>query len=367
VSRFAPWLKLAVILVMGLLILNLAYGFSGFGKRLGDFEFRSAALQAKPIEEDAWGNRFRGTWLGTIPVPVPSDFVRGVDLQRRDFETYPISYLRGQWSHEGWWYYYLCALTIKESLAILALALTALLLTAVVPGARVKLLDESMLLMPGVIVFALVSSQTRMNHHFRYVMPALPVLFIFASKVIAAKVPFQAWFRAWATMLVAWALISTYSFYPYTIGYFNELAGGAANGWRYLDDSNTDWSQGIFALKKWCDRNPDRNRRYVAPCRFGLDPKWFGVEYTPMLPDNHLPTVMNPSPEYGPVAGWHVISQNEIMRDDYEYLLEFQPGECIAGCYLVYYLSVEDVNRIRKQCGLPLILPDSERRKSDRR
>ena len=72
------------------------------------------------------GNRFAGTWLGKIPVPLPADFVQGIDTQRYDFKRGLPSYLRGQWADHGWWYYYLYALAIKEPLGTWCLAALAI-------------------------------------------------------------------------------------------------------------------------------------------------------------------------------------------------------------------------------------------------
>lgn len=178
--KYLPWLRLALIFALAVAVVNLGYGFSGFGTRLGDFEFHSSALNGKPAESFADNlepaNRFRGSWLGEIPIPFPADFIRGIDIQRRDFEIYPSGYLRGTFRVNGWWYYYLYALGVNESLGILLLIATALVWTLASASARHQIRDELILLAPAVAVFVLVSSQTRMNHYFRYVLPALPYL-----------------------------------------------------------------------------------------------------------------------------------------------------------------------------------------------
>ena len=148
--------------------------------------------------------------------------------------------------------------------------------------------------------------------------------------------------------LIAWALVSTLSFFPYTIGYFNELGGGPANGWRHLASANTDWSQGMFALKRWQERHPERRPLYLAPADQNLNPRIFGVEYLRMHPDMRGPNVgAFYGSEEGPVPGWHVISTAEIQRDTYSYLRDLEPQECIVGCFLVYYVTAAEAAALR--------------------
>ena len=40
---------------------------------------------------------------------------------------------------------------------------------------------------------------------------------------------------------------------PHYLAYFNELAGGPANGFKELVDSNLDWGQDLKNLKLWLD------------------------------------------------------------------------------------------------------------------
>ena len=121
--------QLACILGLGIYLLNLGYGFDGTFTRLKDFTFVSRLMSAE--EPHAPGNRFDGTWLGELPMPVPRQYLIGFDIQRHDFEDPPgPSYLRGQWKEGGWWYYYLYGLGVKTPHGTqLLLALVAVFLT----------------------------------------------------------------------------------------------------------------------------------------------------------------------------------------------------------------------------------------------
>jgi hypothetical protein len=94
--------KLLVIIFIAIDVLNLGYGFQGSFARLDSFRFQSQILGGASPDT---GNRFTSSILGCVPVPFPRAFVEGVDFQRFALEgslTSQFSYLRGQWSTQGW-------------------------------------------------------------------------------------------------------------------------------------------------------------------------------------------------------------------------------------------------------------------------
>lgn len=196
------WLReagmLALRMAIGLYIVNLGYGFEGSFKPLKEFHFVCRALTGDHTEEgndaaasdgSASVNRFVDTPLGGIPVPFPANYLLGIDIQQRDFESYgrPF-YLRGEWRDEGWWYYYLYACAIKVPLALWLLGLVTI---ASRLGRTIQargssdwtIRDEVILLAPAAIIFTIVSSKTGINEHMRYVLPSFPFLFVWISQV----------------------------------------------------------------------------------------------------------------------------------------------------------------------------------------
>jgi hypothetical protein len=176
--------QLALILAIAVYAINFGYGFENTFQRLGEIPFGSRALGdhdwAWPPSEGF--NRFRDTWMAQVRVPLPANYVRGIDLQRWDFERNEWSYLRGQWRQDGWWYYYLYALAVKVPLGTWGLLALALALGLFARGYAASWRDELCLLAPLVVVLVLVSSQTGMNHHMRYVLPIFPFAFVWMSK-----------------------------------------------------------------------------------------------------------------------------------------------------------------------------------------
>ncbi len=101
--------QLAVILFSGLYLLNLGYGFEGTLTRLKDYTFVSSSFTGLR-DSGMRGNRFADSWLGELPVPLPRDYLLGMDLQKQDLERVRSSYLGGEWKQGGRWYFYLYGL-----------------------------------------------------------------------------------------------------------------------------------------------------------------------------------------------------------------------------------------------------------------
>ena len=56
-------------------------------------------------------------------------------------------------------------------------------------------------------------------------------------------------------VLVLWLTVETVATYPHYLAYFNELAGGPANGYKYAADSNLDWGQDLKRLSRYVEEN----------------------------------------------------------------------------------------------------------------
>lgn len=196
--QFQHWRQGAFILLLAVYLLNLAYKCEGTFTKLGDFEFVSSALSGNPVtlHHQPPNNRFRGTWLGKIPVPLPSNYILGLDLQKRDFESFrDDSFLRGEWKHGGWWHYYAYCVGVKVPHGTQLLVLLTVISMAVAyrrrgsacaampPGPAPR--DVVVLLTPAAVLFVLVSSQREFNHHFRYVLPAFGFVFVLIGAVLS--------------------------------------------------------------------------------------------------------------------------------------------------------------------------------------
>jgi 4-amino-4-deoxy-L-arabinose transferase-like glycosyltransferase len=257
-SDFAPLrtsgAQLGLCLVLALFLLNLGYGFEGTFRLLGDYQFVSHALAGDATSS---GNRFAGTYLSAIPVPLPANYVMGVDTQKRDFERGDWSYLHGEWRDQGWWYYYLYGMAVKTPLGLMFLIMLAGTWAVLNPIGRASIREELLLAVPPIAVLALVSAHTGFNHHVRYVLPVYPFVFVSASRV-AQSLSRGSWgmSSAWVTACCG-ILAAVASVYPHSMSYFNELVGGPRHGSEYLVDSNIDWGQDLLYLRQWQQSRPE--------------------------------------------------------------------------------------------------------------
>ncbi|MCZ6914637.1 MAG: hypothetical protein O7C59_09375, partial [Rickettsia endosymbiont of Ixodes persulcatus] len=68
--------QLCLLFAVSLFVIDAGYGFVGVGKKLGEFTFISKILTGHD-EQERSGNRFVGSSLGELPVPVPEEYLQG--------------------------------------------------------------------------------------------------------------------------------------------------------------------------------------------------------------------------------------------------------------------------------------------------
>lgn len=293
--------QLTLLCLIALYVLNAGYLFQGSMKPLGEYQFQSQWLSGNA---SGIGNRFAGSVVDRLPVPVPAMYLHGIDLQKKDFETGQPSYLRGEWRSHGWWYYYGYALLVKLPAGMLVAGVLALflLLTRQVSG---FCMEDLALFAPAAVIFALASSQIGLNKHLRYVLPVLPCFFIATAVVVGQlRRPRARLLRMAFAALFFWTAGSSLSVWPISLTYFNEFAGGPAQGDRHLLGSNLDWGQGVRALHAWDEQRTDSLPLFVS-CDVLYDPADTGIRCRPVpLNDSVQP------------PGWYAISVNRLHNND---------------------------------------------------
>lgn len=352
-------------------------------------------------------NRFEGLWLHSLPTPFPKFYVSGFDEQKFEAEGKYQMYLRGEFAdadgkdRAGWWYYYFYALGVKLPLATLALLVTAVGRQVFDPrlsGMRIGVLSFLVL-----VPLLGMSFLTDINIGLRYTLPLFPFLMLLAGT--AARTSDG---RIWKAVLfgaVAWNAVALWRIHPHELSYFNECAGGPKNGRFHLIDSNIDWGQDLRNLGHWLEKHPDWRSARLA--YFGsVPPEFEGIENYQMAPrmlpkesenpeaakEQWLPWESASDPtSYGPQPGKYIISVNFErgmffhtpvpfsrlatianlkpavlrpaapmifnQRNAYAYFQHFTPTiePEIGYSMLLYDISLEDANRVRKELGLPVL------------
>ena len=363
-------LQLGGILLLAVYLLNLGYGFERSFTRLGDFQFISQTLGGPEALRDGTGNRFSETWTGCIPVPLPANYVLGVDMQKRDFENafgQRPSYLRGEWRDGGWWYFYVYMLAVKMPLGTMGLLAIALLVPRFSSGWR----DELQIWLPAAVVLVLVSSQTGFTENGRYVFPMLGFLFVGASRAARAIAANGRVVATAAVASTALAVSSSLWTFPHSLAYFNEIAGGPRGGSEHLLQSNIDWGQDLFYLRDWLRRHPASQPLSIS-CAGIVDAGMLGIKAS-SVPEGLVEDSPQPAriPEkFGPRPGWHVVSADVLRRyarrvlvadssgttpnkTDYSYLQPLTPVAMAGYSIYIYWIGNEEADRIRKEMGLP--------------
>ena len=372
---FGPELRqLIAIFLAGLYTLNIGYLFEDIGNPLDQYNFVSKALTAE-TSNGGRANRFQGTWVGHMPLPLPRNYVQGIDVQKRDFEIGMRSYLRGEWRTEGWWHYYVYGLLVKTPIGTLLIFGLALVSCLISTWPAPKWRDELFLLLPGVTVLAFVSSQTGFNHHIRYVLPALPFLFVWVGRTAVYTGSGVLYWRTAVAVATLWTLVSSLNVYPHSLSYFNEAVGGPLRGSEHLVDSNIDWGQDLLYLKSLLDANPQAQPLGLA--YFGyIDPRSVGIEFTlpPKGPTDPTDFLSPQRDAVGPRPGWYAVSvsllrglyfplpdgSGQMVSSEsrgYDYFLRFRPVATAGYSIWIYWLEPEECNRVRNEMGLQPLPP----------
>jgi len=174
---------LAVRMLIGIYVLNVGYLGEGSFTRLGQFQFVSKLFGGDDAQLGVGANRFVGTPLAVVPVPFPSSYVIGIDLQQRDFESWRHpSYLRGGFQEQGWWYYYIYAVLVKTPLGTLGLMLLSVVVCFTRFAPPIRWYDAMVLLVPPAVIFAVASYKCGFSHHSRYIMPCVPFVFVWLGQ-----------------------------------------------------------------------------------------------------------------------------------------------------------------------------------------
>jgi hypothetical protein len=293
------------VVLLSVVVIDAGYGFKEVGTPLGQFPFMCRSLTRDRVPTPAGPqlpfdlfrevrairvNRFKGTLLESLPVPLPREYLLGFDDQKLEAEGvparamdrsvppdvlqgYPV-YLDGELRDRSWKSYYFFAMAYKVPEGTWLLVVASLALLPFATRSRQAWADELVVLTIPFVVLFVMSVFTNINLGLRYVLPGFPFLFISTGKVAAWVERMRGISRRNATSAVGLALAatvaSTLMIHPHYLAYFNVVSGGPDQGSAHLIDSNLDWGQDLVNLKAWVDENAPGER--VGLAYFGQVP-----------------------------------------------------------------------------------------------
>jgi 4-amino-4-deoxy-L-arabinose transferase-like glycosyltransferase len=274
---------------------------------------------------------------------LPEAYIYGITYVAANAQARP-SFLDERWSNIGFRSFFLRAFYYKTPLPVLALLTIALIVLGALrtshesPAAgpenagRIRRAGPLAPLLVLIIVYAVFAWSTRLNIGHRHLLPLYPAVFILCggawflaqsrSRVLAACV----------LLLISWQIGASLAIRPHYLAYFNQLAGGPANGYKHLVDSSLDWGQDLPEVKSWIDHLPNgeakRSRVYLA--YFGTaKPAYYGINAT-ILPEDHDG---GSDGSLGP--GWYFVSATVL-----EHVYEQERGPWAAAYEEAYRSSL---------------------------
>jgi Dolichyl-phosphate-mannose-protein mannosyltransferase len=352
--------KFVLVLLIGWLVFVAGYGFDGLFRKLGDFELRSSSIAS----QIARSKNESGSWLhrslANIPVPLPKQYVIGIDFQKHDVQNrHQPTFFFGELREEGVWYYYFFGLVVKSTIGGIAL----FLVSCVVRIWKRRALDipESIILLTTGLVLLLLSSHIGLNKHSRYLLPIVPCLIVWVSQTAACLTHPVG--KIFVPLAIVSSTASSLLTFPHSMSYFNEMVGGSRNGRFLLSNSNVDWNQDLYLLKYEIARRGWS--QFGLACYANYDIRILGMDFfvppvnpTPLTSgESEFPQAQNllkPGRYAVSVCHWQgypVSAPNELggrvqaERNAYSYFQEFTPIGMVGYSILLFDLSQADIDQ----------------------
>lgn len=162
----------------------------------------------------------------------------------------------------------------------------------------------------------------------RHILPVLPLLFIFISRLAETTNFFLKPVVAGLVILhVAFGALA----FPHFIAYFNQIAGGPKGGINHLIDSNLDWNQNMKRFGHWAEA---QGINHVYTYCWNLDAfKYYGVqaEFLPASSSQGGPTT--------PVNDVVVICAHQLkIKYDYDFswVEKYAPDEIVSQTMYIW-------------------------------
>ncbi len=194
-----------------------------------------------------------------FPVPAPAHWESFFYLN-----TYTSVYaaLGRRWYEPQWWYFPL-AFLIKNPLPLLIGLVVSWGLCTRRSFSPLRLIALGFF----PLLYAAVAIGRGMNIGYRHMLPVHPFLYLsigggwcsLGRRMSSDKIGHK--LQKWSGLALAvWYIMSALRVFPNELAYFNGLAGGPREGYRYLADSNLGWGQSARVLEAYLREHPEVKR-----------------------------------------------------------------------------------------------------------
>jgi hypothetical protein len=270
--------------------------------------------------------------------PLPfSPWLEGLLLQVRHGSKGHLTYLFGQTSGDGWWWFYLACLALKTTLG--AQALTLLTVAALLRERRIReawLVNAAILAYPALLLAAMSAGHAQ--NGIRYILPAFPFAMLWAGR--AAEVVRLGFGRRGVLAVAAALALGTaesLAVHPHHLMFFNLWAGGPEGGPRYLIHGD-DWGQDQRRLGVWQQEQRPWRLYYTY---YNGDPRKWGVTYEE--------PPCSPQPGYYALHAVEVHRPKRIAAGCLDWLTQEPPDARLGYSIYLYQVNRERIARLERE------------------
>ena len=196
---------------------------------------------------------FKGI-LMWLPPLLPRYFVYGIDMVVQDTRDGRPTFLLGNVSDTGWWYYFPVVFALKTTIPFLFTSVFGFV-WAVVQVVKRKRYVLLYAVLPAFIYLALAMT-SHLNIGVRHLLPMFPFVAITGAGFVSAFVDFicrrsRRLGLTFAMLGLLTVLIVFISTFPNYLTYTSPLAGGPERAWHKLSDSNLETGQEVKPLAQY--------------------------------------------------------------------------------------------------------------------
>jgi 4-amino-4-deoxy-L-arabinose transferase-like glycosyltransferase len=214
-----------------------------------------------------------------------NSFYRGLSNFAQHNAGGHLSYLLGQFSQNGWWYYFPVVFLVKTPTADLLLfgfllvgGGLALFRNRFRANLRKAPAAWATILVPAVLYFAL-SMASHIDLGVRHLLPFYPFFFIaLAAGFFALAKSRPPWTGPLLIFVCVLLAAESLSAFPDYLSFFNLVSGGTWRGPHYLLDSNIDWGEDLKKLRGYINTHPAP--QYCLEYFGTAEPPYYGIEHT---------------------------------------------------------------------------------------
>jgi hypothetical protein len=255
-----------------------------------------------------------------------------------------ISYLFGESSARGWWYYFPLVFLLKTPLPLLFFMAACIFGGAADKLRRAERGELLAFTLAPVLLWMAAACFSHYQIGIRHILPVYPFCCVLGGLAIAEFWNARLGWERWGVRtLLVWYAVGTFRIQPHYLAYFNEAAGGPEKGYKLLTDSNQDWGQELQSLGRFLK---EEGEPAIYLSYFGTaDPHLYDIHYVPVAYFCEFPRDGDPVEPFRSrrillaVSGTNLSSAYLINKQILGWLHDYAPYRVLGYSLVVYDLT----------------------------